>query len=153
MGQTAEAMEYDVGGAVVHPWHIDQFGHMNVRWYAHFFDDASFQFLDLLGLTRPSGNAHCVTARTATEFHAELVAGACLRVRASVARIGGKSVTLRYRLIGARDGQHFASCETVDVFVDAVTHQPIDIPAEIRTALEQHQAGGTDTPVQYGENA
>jgi len=27
---------------VVHPWYCDTFGHMNVRWYSHFFDDAAF---------------------------------------------------------------------------------------------------------------
>ena len=24
---------------VVHPWYCDTFGHMNVRWYSHFFDE------------------------------------------------------------------------------------------------------------------
>jgi hypothetical protein len=35
---------------VVHPWHHDIFGHMNVRHYAPFFDDASFHFYSRLGL-------------------------------------------------------------------------------------------------------
>ena len=25
---------------LVHTWHCDHYGHMNVRFYAHFFDDA-----------------------------------------------------------------------------------------------------------------
>ena len=28
--------------AVIHPWYCDHLGHMNVRFYAHFFDDAGF---------------------------------------------------------------------------------------------------------------
>jgi len=32
---------------VVHPWYCDTFGHMNVRWYSHFFDDAAFHLWPL----------------------------------------------------------------------------------------------------------
>lgn len=32
---------------VVHPWYCDNFGHMNVRWYSHFFDDAAFHLWPL----------------------------------------------------------------------------------------------------------
>ena len=35
---------------VVHPWHHDHFGHMNVRHYAPFFDDASYHLWTMLGL-------------------------------------------------------------------------------------------------------
>ena len=37
---------------VVFPWHCDQFGHMNVRWYAHIFDDAAFHIWPLLGFIK-----------------------------------------------------------------------------------------------------
>ena len=47
----ADRMEVYRG--VVHPWHHDQFGHMNVRHYAPFFDDATFHLYSSLGLTYP----------------------------------------------------------------------------------------------------
>ena len=33
---------FEIYRAVVFPWHCDHIGHMNVRWYAHHFDDAGF---------------------------------------------------------------------------------------------------------------
>ena len=36
--------------SLVFPWHCDQFGHMNVRWYAHFFDDATFHMWPMSAL-------------------------------------------------------------------------------------------------------
>lgn len=131
------AAEYEVGSAVVHPWHLDQFGHMNVRWYSHFFDDASFQFLQRLGLSPTTDqSAHCVTARATTEFKSEVLLGTCLKILGSIKRIGGKSLTLHYRLVGATDGRDYANCETVEVFVDAATHQSTEIPDDLRRPLE-----------------
>jgi acyl-CoA thioester hydrolase len=35
---------------VLHPWHCDIMGHMNVVWYVSKFDEASWQFAAMLGL-------------------------------------------------------------------------------------------------------
>ncbi len=35
--------------SVVFPWNCDQYGHMNVRWYAHHFDDAGFGLWSVIG--------------------------------------------------------------------------------------------------------
>ena len=35
---------------VVFPWQCDHYGHLNVRYYTHFFDDASFHIWSLIGL-------------------------------------------------------------------------------------------------------
>jgi acyl-CoA thioester hydrolase len=35
----------------VYPWQCDHVGHMNVMWYVGKFDEATWQFLNLLGLT------------------------------------------------------------------------------------------------------
>lgn len=144
--------ECDVGSAVIHPWHLDQFGHMNVRWYAHFFDDASFQFLEKLGLSMTADqSAHCVTARATTEFKSEILAGACLKILGSIGRIGRKSLTLHYRMVGASDGRDFATCETVEVFVDAATHQSTEIPETLRQSLEQLAFGHSGKRDSYGD--
>ena len=52
---------------VVLPWHCDQFGHMNVRWYAHFFDDAGFHVWARNGIGHKQmvdDGIHTVVART-----------------------------------------------------------------------------------------
>lgn len=131
--------QHCVGGGVVHPWHIDQFGHMNVRWYAHFFDDASFQFMMTLGLDQSgaanTSGAHCVTAQSTVQYKAELVAGNCVQIFATLARIGRKSVTIRFRMTDRASGKLYATCETVEVFVNPATHASMVIPDDLRTTL------------------
>ena len=52
---------------VVHPWHHDHFGHMNVRHYAPFFDDAVYHMWTLLGAPYsrmlPEHGVHTVSRR------------------------------------------------------------------------------------------
>ena len=86
---------------VVHPWHHDQFGHMNVRWYAHFFDDAVFHLWSEFGiglqtLERDFG-VHSVTARATTDFVKELAAGDLVRIDGGVARLGTNT---RFHVLG-----------------------------------------------------
>ncbi|MFY9239901.1 MAG: thioesterase family protein [Roseovarius sp.] len=142
--------EFCVGSAVVHPWHLDQLGHMNVRWYAHFFDDASFQFLEIIGVG-PSArdgliNVHCVTAQSTTQYKSELLAGTCVKVIGHVKRIGRKSMSLHYRMVGSVCGTEYAVCETVDVFVNADTHQSVEIPDVVRRVLVRHSLPGGTGP-------
>ena len=35
----------------VYPWQCDHVGHMNVMWYVHKFDEATWQFFASIGLT------------------------------------------------------------------------------------------------------
>ena len=53
--------------AVVHPWNCDVLGHMNVRWYAHLFDDAEFHLWSVIGLShatlKKSGVVTVIAAR------------------------------------------------------------------------------------------
>jgi len=132
-----------IGGGVVHPWHIDQFGHMNVRWYSHFFDDAAFQFLNKLGLDQTAMiedfGIHSVTAQASTTFQVELQSGTCIEIFGRIKRMGSKSVTFEYLMTGSSTNVDHAICEAVEVFVDAKTHQSIEIPDAIRKRLEPFQ--------------
>lgn len=136
--------EFELSGGVVHPWHLDQFGHMNVRWYAHAFDDASFLFWNRCGLDLSKSaerhGVHSVTAQATTEFKAALVTGDCFRVLGGVTRIGTKSVSLRFRLVDAATLAVRAVYATVEVFVDAGSHASVEIPTAVRGALERHHA-------------
>ena len=64
--------------SVVLPAHCDHYGHMNVRQYAAFFDDAGWQILGTLGVSltdlRTCGLGSVVASLT-IDFHHELKAG------------------------------------------------------------------------------
>lgn len=121
---------------VVHAWMCDHFGHVNVRWYAHLFDDAGFVLWTKVGITRDHfGGTHTVVARTETNFRKELLAGQLVGVRSRFVRLGAKSIGYEQELFDLETQQVHAVQSAVEVFFDPETRASREIPAAIRDAL------------------
>jgi acyl-CoA thioester hydrolase len=127
---------------VVHPWHLDHFGHMNVRHYAPFFDDASYHMWTRIGLPYSvmieKHGVHCVSAQATTNFHHELNAGDLIVVDGVVARIGTKSTTFHLRMHHADTGRLHATYDLIEVFFDPATRRSAPMPGPVRAKLEAH---------------
>ena len=127
---------------VIHPWHHDHFGHMNVRHYAPFFDDACYHLWAALGIgydrMLERHGVHCVTAQASTGFVKELVAGDLIVIDGAVARVGGKSAAFHLRMLHAGTGALHATCDVVEVFFDPNLRQAAPMPPEVRAVLEAH---------------
>ena len=124
---------------MVHPWHCDQFGHMNVRWYLHMFDDGAFHVWSRLGFPFSKMEAlgiHTVTATVKIDYHQELKAGDPTRIEAAFTRCGTKSVSFRQRMYHADTGELHASYECVEVFFDPDARKAAAMPDEIRSLVE-----------------
>jgi acyl-CoA thioester hydrolase len=124
---------------VVFPTHCDHLGHMNVRWYAHVFDDASFHIWARLGMTweaMTAAGAVTVVARTATDFLHEARAGEFLIAESAFTKIGTKSVTYLQRLRNAERDVVHATQEVVEVFFDLETRGSASIPPPFRKIIE-----------------
>src|SRR5262249_26548587 len=81
---------YPIGGLVdtyrgaVYPWHCDHMGHMNVMWHIGKFDEATWTYFSLLGLTPTflRDNARGMAAvEQRIAYQRELVAGDVVAVR------------------------------------------------------------------------
>ena len=98
-----------VNKAVAHPWMCDVIGHLTTRHYVAMFDDACYHFLFAVfgwsGSTDESGERGWVDVRHLIEYQAEVSAGQVLEIRASLVKIGGKSMTIRYEMINLGDGE------------------------------------------------
>lgn len=131
---------------VVHPWHHDHFGHMNVRHYAPFFDDAVYHFWTVVGAPYRTMLAehgvHTVSAQATTGFVKELVAGDLIRIEGEVTRLGTKSCTLRFRMVHADTGTLHATYDLVEVFFDPQTRAAAPMPTAIRQILAPHVVEG-----------
>ncbi len=125
---------------VIHPWHQDHFGHMNVRHYAPFFDDASYHMWTRIGLPLSEMLArhgiHVVTAKAATTFRKELVAGDLIVIEGTVTRIGTKSVSFTLEMRHADTGEVHAIYEMTEVLFDPETRRSAEVPPAIRARLE-----------------
>jgi acyl-CoA thioester hydrolase len=121
---------------VVHPWHHDIFGHMNVRHYAPVFDDASFHLYAVMGLSLGAMLAdhgvHVVTARAETNFIKELKAGDLFVIDGGVKRLGNRSVTMQLRMRHAETGALHATCDITEVFFDPATRTSAPMPDAVR---------------------
>ncbi len=125
---------------VVHPHHEDHFGHMNVRYYAPFFDDAVYHMWTLVGLPYSTmleeHGVHCVSAQATTTFRQELKAGDLLVIDGAVTRIGTKSATFHLRMHHADTGRLHATYDVVEVFFDPETRRSTAMPGDVRARLE-----------------
>lgn len=125
--------------AVVFPWHCDHLGHMNVRWYGHFFDDAGFHLWSQIGLshaTLKDRGVVTVIASIKTDFRHEARAGELLLVKSAFTRLGTKSLTMRQQMINAENGTLIATQEVVEVFFDTESRAATEMPNEIRDKLD-----------------
>jgi acyl-CoA thioester hydrolase len=138
-GKMAERLE--LLRAVVHPWHQDHFGHMNVRHYAPFFDDATYHLWTRVGLPYSTMLAehgvHCVTVQATTQFRKELVAGDLIMIDGVVARLGTKSVGFELAMRHADTGALHATYEITEVFFDPAARSSTAMPASVRSQLER----------------
>ena len=134
MGERLELLR-----GVVHPWHHDHFGHMNVRHYAPFFDDASYHMWTRIGIpySRMLGEfgLHCVAAETRTRFRRELTAGDLIFIDGAVTRIGNRSTAFEMRMHHADTGALHATCDLVEVFFDPATRRSAPMPEAVRACL------------------
>lgn len=124
---------------VIHPWHHDQFGHMNVRWYSHFFDDAIFHLYPAFGISLQAMldeyGVHTVTASAKVTFEQELKAGDLIRIDGGVVRVGGKSLTFALRMFAIDTGERHATYEITEVCFDPKTRKSTPLPVGLKQKL------------------
>jgi acyl-CoA thioester hydrolase len=99
---------YETFRSIVLPSMCDHLGHMNVRWYAAHFDDASFHLWTQAGLSHREMQRHgfqVVVAQAKNVFVAELKAGDLILIRAGVTKLGTKSVTYVAKMFNADTSQ------------------------------------------------
>ena len=134
---------------MVFPWHCDQFGHMNVRWYGHFFDDSGFHLWPMTGVKQAlfdHYHLHTVIAQTTTDFVLELTAGSPIVIETGFTRVGTKSINFAQRLYHAETGQLHARQAAVEVFFDPKTRKSAAIPEPIKAIVADHLVDPADPP-------
>ena len=126
---------------VAHPWNCDTMGHMNTRFYAAIYDDASFQFLGRLAPSaalKQSGLGWA-DVRQLIEYKHEVASGALLLVRTALKRLGRTSVEYRHELRDAETDRLHSSSDQVTVLFDLAARAaaPLDEAMRQRGAALQ----------------
>jgi acyl-CoA thioester hydrolase len=120
---------------VVYPWHCDHMGHMNVMWYAGKFDEACWQLLSMLGLTR-SRFSQDGTGMAAVEQHIqykrELHAGDAVTVQSALLEVKNKSIHMLHKMLHDASGALAATTVVVGVHIDASIRKASPLPDDVR---------------------
>lgn len=124
---------------IVMPAQCDAYGHLNVRYYAAFFDDAGWHIPRMAGVSldeiRASGLG-TVAATITIDFLHELRVGQLLLIKGAVTRVGTKSFSHEMRLYEADSLTHCATQKTVEVCFDTRARRSTPLPEKFRSALQ-----------------
>ncbi len=130
---------FDLARTVVLPAHCDGYGHMNVRHYAAFFDDAGWHMLAMAGISlseiRRRGLG-TVMATLTIDFHHEIVAGQLALVRGAFTRVGTKSFAYELRLYEADSMKHCATEKAVEVCFNTRERRGVPLPEDMLAKLK-----------------
>lgn len=129
---------FEVYRGVVFPWMCDHIGHMNVRWYAHHFDDGGFHLWSMAGLSQREmrdRGTQVVVAQTTIKYIRELKAGDLILIRAGFVKVGQKSVVHIAKMYNADTNAYSAWEETVEVFFDPKERKAAPMPEDFRERL------------------
>ncbi|MCL4800267.1 MAG: acyl-CoA thioesterase [Burkholderiales bacterium] len=135
---------FDLLRAVVMPAHCDAYGHMNVRHYAAFFDDAGWHLPGLSGVPLVELRARglgTVVATLTIDFHRELKSGELVLVRGAITGVGTKSLRHEMRMYEAEAMVHCATQKVVEVCFDSARRAAVPLPEDIRARLAAAAAG------------
>lgn len=119
----------------VYPWECDHMGHMNVRWYAAKIDEACWQLLATLALTRARferDGAGMAAAEQRIEYKRELHAGDVVTIRSTVVEVKDKAIRMRHEMTDDVTGELAAVSEIVAVHIEAATRKARSLPADVR---------------------
>jgi len=131
---------HELTRGIVMPAHCDVYGHMNVRHYAAFFDDAGWHMLAKAGVSLSGLQAQglgSVVATLTIDFHHELKAGQLTLVSGAFVRVGGKSFSYEMRLYESESMTHCATQKTVEVCFDTNARQSTALPPDVRESLRR----------------
>jgi acyl-CoA thioester hydrolase len=129
---------FDTHRTIVMPSHCDQYGHLNVRHYAAFFDDAGWHMYAHAGVSLSdlrSRGLGSVVATMTIDFHHEILAGQLVLIRGAFTRVGTKSFEYVLELYEADSMTHCATQRTVEVCFDTTGRKSVPLPEDVREKL------------------
>ena len=130
---------FELHRTIVMPAHCDVYGHLNVRNYAAFFDDAGWHFPAMAGLKLSEIQARglgTVTASLTIEFHHEVKAGQLVLIKGAITRVGTKSFSHELRLYEADSMRHCATQKATEVCFDTAKRRGVPLPEDVKAKLK-----------------
>lgn len=132
--------------AEVLPQFIDDMGHMNVSWYVHLFDRATWALLTSLGFSRDyieQTHSGAFAAEQHIKYLSELRLGDRLEVRSRLLSVSARRIHFMHFMSHVPSGKLAARLESIGVHVDLKARKATRFPpefAEKMAAIEHAHA-------------
>ena len=128
----------------VHRWQCDHMGHVNVRAYGEFFEEACWQLYAKVGIL-PSrlraGEIHMAAVQQDTSYRRELLGGDVVSVRTAMLEVRDKVLRFMHEMVNDETGELAATSTFTVVCLDADERRsrafPADVLARARALLDE----------------
>ena len=113
----------------------DQNGHIGNVCYVTKFDEATWQFLSMLGLSRAyfkSEDRALPAVRQNIRYVRELAGGDLITVETALQEMSARKLRYVHRMIDAETAEEVAEMELIGVHIDRETRRACPFPDEIR---------------------
>jgi acyl-CoA thioester hydrolase len=118
----------------VYPWHCDHIGHMNVMWYVGKFDEATWNFVAMLGFGATRMRAEekgWAAVQQNISYRRELLAGDTVIVRTRLLEAREKVIRFVHEMVHDESGEVAAVCELTGVHVDRRQRKSTPLPEDV----------------------
>jgi len=116
----------------------DGYGHLNNVVYYSFFDTLLTRYLiDHAGMDLETSPVIGLAVETTCRFHRSFAFPETIEGGLRIGRLGRSSARYEIGLFGAGDDTARAEGHFIHVYVDRLSQRPVEIPADIRAALQQ----------------
>lgn len=120
---------------VVYPHHIDHMGHMNVKWHAAKFDEATWHLFSMTGISSSyirENNKGMAAVEQTTKYKAEAVAGDLIVIKSKILEVTDKIIRFIHVMLNSETGMELSTSELVGVHFDRKKRKSCVIPEEIK---------------------
>jgi acyl-CoA thioester hydrolase len=128
----------------VYPWQCDHMGHMNSMWYVEKFDEASWQLLARLGLSRlrfHEQGVGMVAVEQHIEYKRELLAGDIVSVSSAITDVMDKALRMVHEMRNDETGLLAARTTIVGVHLDSKARRALSLPVDVRARARMMALG------------
>lgn len=116
---------------VVQQWQCDHMGHLNVMHYVAKFDEATWNFFALAGLTAErmrAENRGMAALEQDIRYRRELLPGDVIEIRSRLIETKEKTIRFVHEMINRKTGEVAAVCELLGICLDTATRRAAALP-------------------------
>jgi acyl-CoA thioester hydrolase len=125
---------FETARGTVHTWQCDHMGHINVRAYGEFFEEACWQVYNCIGITPSllrSGEFHMAAVEQHIRYLRELLAGDVVVVRSAITEMRGKVLRFAHELRNDETGVLCATSAFTVLCIDSAARRAKAFPEAI----------------------